>query len=42
MPIGYYISIQQLKIVRTPQSLASIYSSTKPLLVADPAARPLN
>jgi hypothetical protein len=29
-------------LVRTPQFLASLYASTKPLLVADPAARPLN
>jgi hypothetical protein len=29
-------------LVRTPQLLTSIYASTKPLLVADPAARPLN
>src|SRR5437899_10744078 len=29
-------------LVRTPQSFTSIYASTKPLLVADPAARPLN
>jgi pimeloyl-ACP methyl ester carboxylesterase len=28
-------------LVRTPRSFASIYASTKPLLVADPAARPL-
>src|SRR5437016_563360 len=29
-------------LVRTPQLFTSIYTSTKPLLVADPAARPLN
>ena len=29
-------------LVRTPQRFTSIYASTKPLLVADPAARPLN
>ena len=29
-------------LVRTPQRFVSIYASTKPLLVADPAARPLN
>jgi pimeloyl-ACP methyl ester carboxylesterase len=29
-------------LVRTPQRFISIYASTKPLLVADPAARPLN
>src|SRR5438067_12872137 len=29
-------------LVRTPQLFASIYASTKPLLIADPAARPLN
>jgi len=29
-------------LVRTPQLFTSIYASTKPLLVADPAARPLN
>ncbi len=29
-------------LVRTPQFFTSIYASTKPLLVADPAARPLN
>src|SRR5439155_1681326 len=29
-------------LIRTPQFLASIYTSTKPLLIADPAARPLN
>jgi len=29
-------------LVRTPQQFTSIYASTKPLLVADPAARPLN
>jgi pimeloyl-ACP methyl ester carboxylesterase len=29
-------------LVRTPQLLASIYTLTKPLLIADPAARPLN
>jgi pimeloyl-ACP methyl ester carboxylesterase len=28
-------------LVRTPQSFMSIYASTKPLLIADPAARPL-
>lgn len=28
-------------LVRTPQQFMSIYASTKPLLVADPAARPL-
>ena len=28
--------------VRTPQGFSSIYASTKPLLIADPAARPLN
>src|SRR6266446_6003986 len=29
-------------LVRTPQLFTSIYASTKPLLVADPATRPLN
>jgi hypothetical protein len=29
-------------LVRTPQLFTSIYASTKPLLVADPAARPLS
>ena len=29
-------------LVRTPQLFTPIYASTKPLLVADPAARPLN
>jgi len=29
-------------LVRTPRLLTSIYASAKPLLVADPAARPLN
>ena len=29
-------------LVRTPQLFTSIYTSTKPLLIADPAARPLN
>jgi pimeloyl-ACP methyl ester carboxylesterase len=29
-------------LVRTPQRFTSIYNSTKPLLIADPAARPLN
>ena len=29
-------------LVRTPQRFVSIYASTKPLLIADPAARPLN
>ncbi len=29
-------------LVRTPQRFTSIYASTKPLLIADPAARPLN
>jgi pimeloyl-ACP methyl ester carboxylesterase len=29
-------------LVRTPQRFMSIYASTKPLLIADPAARPLN
>ena len=29
-------------LVRTPRLFASIYASTKPLLIADPAARPLN
>jgi pimeloyl-ACP methyl ester carboxylesterase len=29
-------------LVRTPQQFTSIYASTKPLLIADPAARPLN
>jgi len=29
-------------LVRTPQIFTSIYASTKPFLVADPAARPLN
>ena len=29
-------------LVRTPRLLTSIYASTKPLLIADPAARPLN
>jgi pimeloyl-ACP methyl ester carboxylesterase len=29
-------------LVRTPQLFTSIYASTKPLLIADPAARPLN
>src|SRR3954463_3039386 len=29
-------------LVRTPQLFTSIYAATKPLLVADPAARPLN
>jgi pimeloyl-ACP methyl ester carboxylesterase len=29
-------------LVRTPQRFTSIYDSTKPLLIADPAARPLN
>ena len=29
-------------LVKTPRLFASIYASTKPLLVADPAARPLN
>jgi pimeloyl-ACP methyl ester carboxylesterase len=29
-------------LVRTPQRFISIYASTKPLLIADPAARPLN
>src|SRR5439155_21404211 len=29
-------------LFRTAQSLASIYTSTKPPLIADPAARPLN
>jgi pimeloyl-ACP methyl ester carboxylesterase len=28
-------------LVRTPQSFTSIYASAKPLLIADPAARPL-
>ena len=28
-------------LVRTPQKFTSIYASTKPLLIADPAARPL-
>ncbi|MGH8100056.1 MAG: esterase/lipase family protein, partial [Chthoniobacterales bacterium] len=28
-------------LVRTPQRFVSIYASTKPLLIADPAARPL-
>jgi pimeloyl-ACP methyl ester carboxylesterase len=28
-------------LVRTPRSFTSIYTSTKPLLIADPAARPL-
>jgi pimeloyl-ACP methyl ester carboxylesterase len=29
-------------LVRTPQRFMSIYASAKPLLIADPAARPLN
>jgi pimeloyl-ACP methyl ester carboxylesterase len=29
-------------LVRTPRLFMSIYASTKPLLIADPAARPLN
>jgi pimeloyl-ACP methyl ester carboxylesterase len=29
-------------LVRTPRRFMSIYASTKPLLIADPAARPLN
>jgi pimeloyl-ACP methyl ester carboxylesterase len=29
-------------LVRTPRFLASIYTSTRPILTADPAARPLN
>jgi pimeloyl-ACP methyl ester carboxylesterase len=29
-------------LVRTPQRFTSIYAATKPLLIADPAARPLN
>lgn len=29
-------------LVRTPQPFMSIYASTKPLLIADPATRPLN
>ena len=29
-------------LVRTPRSFTSIYASTKPLLIADPVARPLN
>ena len=29
-------------LVHSPQRLTSIYASTKPLLIADPAARPLN
>jgi len=29
-------------LVRTPRLFISIYASTKPLLIADPAARPLN
>jgi pimeloyl-ACP methyl ester carboxylesterase len=29
-------------LVRTPQRFISIYASTKPLLISDPAARPLN
>ncbi len=29
-------------LVRAPQRFTSIYTSTKPLLIADPAARPLN
>jgi len=29
-------------LVRTPQRFTSIYASAKPLLIADPAARPLN
>jgi pimeloyl-ACP methyl ester carboxylesterase len=29
-------------LVHTPQRFASIYASTKPLLISDPAARPLN
>jgi pimeloyl-ACP methyl ester carboxylesterase len=29
-------------LVRTPQRFMSIYASTKPLLIADPVARPLN
>jgi pimeloyl-ACP methyl ester carboxylesterase len=29
-------------LVRTPRRFVSIYASTKPLLIADPAARPLN
>jgi pimeloyl-ACP methyl ester carboxylesterase len=29
-------------LVRTPRSFTSIYTSTKPLLITDPAARPLN
>jgi pimeloyl-ACP methyl ester carboxylesterase len=29
-------------LVRTPQRFTSIYTSTKPLLIADPVARPLN
>jgi len=29
-------------LVRTPQLFTSIYASTKPLLIADPAARPLD
>jgi len=29
-------------LVRTPQRFMSIYASTKPLLISDPAARPLN
>jgi pimeloyl-ACP methyl ester carboxylesterase len=28
-------------LVRTPRSFTSVYTSTKPLLIADPAARPL-
>ena len=29
-------------LVRTPRRFSSIYASTKPLLISDPAARPLN
>src|SRR4029078_144558 len=29
-------------LVRTPQRFTTIYAETKPLLIADPAARPLN
>ena len=29
-------------LVRTPRLFTSVYASTKPLLIADPAARPLN
>jgi pimeloyl-ACP methyl ester carboxylesterase len=29
-------------LVRTPRLFASVYAATKPLLIADPAARPLN